>query len=246
MIRKCLFLLALSSTLIGRVSNTYALNNDSEKETIHSIDFSDNECMTEIIEEEECTSEVCFDLDTWCDPERKWYFEIEPGYFFFTDSDMRKFFSDGGFTIRAETGYKFYGPLIVWVDAGYFHKNGSAIGGTEKLKITLATLTLGLKGIYYFNPYIAAYAGLGPRLFLLMMHNHSPFVRSVDNEIGIGGGFDAGFWIFPVPQWPNFFFDAFADYSLKKMKIEEDEISSFDNDVNVSGLSVGLGIGVRF
>lgn len=203
-------------------------------------------CFVEELPEVECISEFCFDLDPWCDPEKRWYFEIEPGYFWFTDRDMRRFFDDGGFTIRAETGYRFYGPFTVWIDAGYFQKEGTAIGGTEKLEIKLATITLGLKAIYYFNSCVAVYGGVGPRLFMMMMHNDSPFVRGDDNEIGIGGGFDAGFLFFPVPQWPNFFFDAFGDYSWKQMKIEADEISSLDNDINLSSFSVGLGIGIRF
>jgi hypothetical protein len=49
-----------------------------------------------------------------------------------------------------------------------------------------------------------------------------------------------------VPCYPNIFFDLFADYSWKKMKVEADEISSFDSDVDVSGLTGGLGLGVRF
>lgn len=203
-------------------------------------------CNDEVIPEIECVSEFCFDIDPWCDPEKRWYFEIEPGYYYFTDSDMRKFFNDGGFTVRAETGYRFYGPFTVWIDGGYFQKSGSAIGGNEDLEIKLATLTLGLKLTYFFNSCVAIYGGAGPRLFMMMMDNDSPFVRGDDNEIGIGGGFDAGLWVFPIPQWPNFFFDAFVDYSWKKMKVEPDEISSMDNDVDVSGISAGLGIGIRF
>ncbi len=178
--------------------------------------------------------------------EKRWYFEIEPGYYYFTDSDMREFFDDGGFTFRAETGYRFWGPLTVWIDGGYFQKEGKSIGGGEKLELKLATITLGLKAIYYFNSAIAISVGAGPRLFMMMMDNDSPFVRGEDNEIGIGGGFDAGFWVFPIPRCPNFFIDAFADYSWKKMKVEADEISSADFDVDVSGITAGIGIGVRF
>ena len=190
--------------------------------------------------------EIAFDLDPWKDPEKRWYFDLKPGYYYLADPDMRKFFDDGGFTIRGEFGYKFYKPLMVWVDAGYFQKEGYAIGGNHKLDLKLATITLGLKGIHYFNSYVAVYGGLGPRIFMMMLHNDSPFVRSEDNEVGIGGGFDAGFWVFPIPQCPDFFFDAFADYSWKNMSIAPDEISSADSDVDVSGLSVGLGLGVRF
>jgi hypothetical protein len=176
----------------------------------------------------------------------KWHFEVQPGYYLFTDADMRQFYDNGGFTIRGEFGYKFWGPLMVWIDGSYFQKDGHALGGTEKLKFMLATITLGLKAHWYLHPRVAFYVGAAPRLFMLKNHNDSPFVRSVDNEIGVGGGFDAGFWFFPIPQWDNLFLDLFADYSWKKMQIEEDEISSLDNDINCSGTTFGLGLGIRF
>ncbi len=197
-------------------------------------------------EEEIDSKDLGFDSAPCCDPEKKWYFEFKPGYFLFTDKDMQKFYDNGGFTFRFEGGCKVWGPMIVWFDAGYFQKSGKAIGGDHDLDIKLATITLGLKGIYYFNSYAAFYAGAGPRLFMMMMKNDSPYVRGEDNEIGIGGGFDAGFWFFPIPQWKNFFLDLFADYSWKKLKVEADEISSYDFDVDVSGLSVGLGLGIKF
>jgi hypothetical protein len=181
-----------------------------------------------------------------CSSEKRWYFEFKPGYLFFTDQDMQNFYNKGGFTFRVEGGCKVWGPMIVWFDGGYFQKAGKAIGGGQDLEIKLATITLGLKGIHYFSSYAAIYAGAGPRLFMMMVKNDSPFVRGDDNEIGIGGGFDAGFWLFPIPRWKNFFLDLFVDYSWKKMKVEPDEISSFDFDVDVSSLSLGAGLGIKF
>lgn len=191
-------------------------------------------------------SEFVFDDDLYIDPEKRWYLEIKPGYCYFSDQDMRQFFGSGGFAIRGETGYKFCGPLIVWLDAGYFQTDGQAIGGNEKIDFKLGSLTLGLKGIYYFRDCLAVYAGAGPRLFMMILHNFSPDVRGEDNEIGFGGGFNGGVWWYPIPRCPNLFLDFFADYSLKTMKVEEDEISSIDNDVDVSSLMGGIGIGVRF
>lgn len=197
-------------------------------------------------EKEADCAELCFDQDPYIDPKKRWYFEVKPGYCFFTDSEMNHFFDNGGFTFRAESGCNFYGPFIVWVDGGYFQKEGHALGGTEKIDFKLASITLGLKAIYYFHERAAIYVGAGPRLFLLMMHNHSPFVRGDDNAVGIGGGFDGGFWIFPLPHFPNIFLDLFADYSWKTMKVDADEISSIDSNVNVSSFSAGLGLGLRF
>lgn len=220
-----------------------------EKEYRLSVEFDPTKCINPAcFQEEEPAEKIehCFDYsDPYCDPLKLWYFTLKPGYFYFKDNDMRHFF-DGGFTFRAETGRRFWDHFMVWIDGGYFKKKGSAIGGPERLKIQIATITLGLKGIYYFNSWSAAYAGLGPRLFMMLLHNSSPHVRSDDNEIGIGGGFTAGLWFFPTYRWENLYLDFFADYSMKKLKVEPDEISSIDNDVDVSGLTAGVGIGFRF
>lgn len=202
--------------------------------------------LQSLVQEEECSAEISFDQDPHCDPEKGWYAEFKPGYFYFMDSDMRHFFGNGGFTFRGEAGYKFRIPLMIWVDGGYFWKEGKAIGGEHTIDFKLATLTLGLKGICYLTPHLALYAGAGPRLFMMMLHNDSPFVRGDDNEIGIGAGCSAGLWIFPIPALPNLFLDLFGDYSWKKMKVEEDEVSSFTSDVDVTSLTGGLGLGYRF
>lgn len=180
-----------------------------------------------------------------CDLSPKWYLEGKVGYTYLTDASMRQFFDNGGISYRVELGYQAYKPLYVWLDGGYFQKEGKAIGGNEYTQMKLATITLGLKGIFHLHDRFAFYLGAGPRVFMLMMHNDSPYVRGDDNAIHIGGGFSGGFWIFPFPS-KRFFIDLFTDYSLKTMKIEEDEISSYDYDINVSGLTAGLGIGFKF
>lgn len=203
-------------------------------------------CYIHQEKQQDCEEAPAPSLSSSCCPDNSWYLAVKPCYYFLEDKDMKQFFGTGGFAFRAETGCVLRGPLMIWVDGGYYQETGTAIGGTEKLDLKLATMTLGLKWIYYFSSWAGIYAGAGPRLFLMMLHNDSPYVRGDDNEIGIGGGFDAGLWLFPVPQWRNFFFDLYADYSLKNMHVGEDEISSLDSNIDLSGLSVGLGIGFRF
>lgn len=216
------------------------------EEATDEIVIDDDETSAPLYTSEEPPVIVCAVEEKPCTPRPNWYFEVKPGYYYFTDSSMRQFFNNGGFTIRGEAGYRLWGPFTLWFDGGYFHKDGHALGGYETTKLTLATLSIGLKAIWYPHDRIAFYLGAGPRLFLMMLDNDSPFVRSNDNEIGLGGAFNGGFFVFPIPSWKNVFLDLFADYSLKTMKVDPDEISSDDYDVNVSGLSFGIGLGVRF
>jgi hypothetical protein len=186
-------------------------------------------------------------LDPWGD--KRWYFKLEPAYFFFTDQSASNHF-DGGFTGRGEIGYRFWKPLIVFVDGGYFQQHGHSIGGGGDTHIQVASLTLGLKAIYYFHDLIAGYVGAGPRLFMVAIHNESAYVRGKDEAFGLGGGFDAGLWIFPFYRYCNWskdiFLDLFADYSLKTIKFEDDDAASDNFKVNISGVTVGLGLGIRF
>ena len=190
--------------------------------------------------------EVVFDYDPYRDVSKKWYFELKPGYFYFTDHEQHNYFGNGGWTLRAEAGANFWGPVIVWIDGGDVQKEGRAMGGLDKIDFKLATLTLGLKGFYKYNQYASFYLGAAPRLFMMLMQNDSPFVRGDDNAVGIGLGADAWIWIYPIPSCTNIFLDLLVNYSLKTLKIEPDEISSLDNDVNVGSLTGGLGFGVRF
>lgn len=180
----------------------------------------------------------------------RWYFELQPGYFFFTNHTMRTHFDHGGFTGRGEIGYRFWKPLTVFVDGGYFQKHGQSIGGGGETKIQIASLTVGLKAIYYFHEVIAGYLGAGPRLFMVAIHNYSSYVRGKDEAFALGGGFKGGFWVFPFYQFRNYsqniFFDVFGDFSLKTIDIDEDEMSSEDYDVNINGFTFGLGVGLRF
>lgn len=190
--------------------------------------------------------EEYYEIDACCEPMKRWYIEVKPGYYYFTDSSMREFFNKGGFTIRGETGYRFWKPFTVWLDAGYFEKKGHALGRDDHTKIMLGTFTIGLKTIFDLADWLSFYAGAGPRLFLLKMHNETPFIRSIDNEINFGGGFQGGFWLYPIPCYRPFFLDLFVDYSWKKMRIHECELSSANFDLDVSGISAGVGLGIKF
>jgi hypothetical protein len=211
------------------------------------IAFADKADQEEVVSAVKSQQEVVAASTNCCSSsDIRWYFEVKPGFYYFTKQTMRQFYGDGGFTIRAELAYKAYGPLFAYLDGGYFQKDGKAIGTLLNTNIKIGTITMGIKGVYSPFDAVSLYAGLGPRLFMLMVDNDSPFVRGDDNAFGIGGGFAAGAWVYPLPSYRNFFLDLFVDYSWKKLKIDEDEISSYDYDIDISGVSVGAGLGLKF
>src|SRR3989344_7426594 len=84
--------------------------------------------------EEEPSCEIEFDDATdpcCCKNDPRWYLIAKPGYFYFTDSSMREFYGNGGFSFMGELGYQIWGPLYGWLEGSYFQKQGKAIGGNE-------------------------------------------------------------------------------------------------------------------
>jgi len=174
----------------------------------------------------------------------EWFVEAKPGYYYLTDSLMRSTFDNGGFSIRGEVDYKFWKPLAVWLDGGYFQKTGKSIGGNKKVDISIGSTTLGLKTIFFLHRRMAIYGGVGPRLFFLNIENHSRYVKSNDRRIGIGGGFTSGFWLFPFNE--KVFIDFYVDYSIKKMDFGHNHKSSLSYDVKLDGFTAGVGLGCKF
>jgi hypothetical protein len=172
-----------------------------------------------------------------------WYVEAKPGFYYFTDRSVREILGTGTFSIKAEAGCQFYGPLAIWLDGGYFSKEGNAVGGSGKCGLKMGNITMGAKAILFYNPKFAFYAGLGPRIFFIHIHNCSPFVEHHQNSTEIGGAFQAGFWILPIR---HLFIDLFLDYSYIKFTPPKNGVSTFVYQTDLSGLAYGLGIGVRF
>lgn len=173
----------------------------------------------------------------------RWYFAVKPGYFYPTDEVVRKIFHHGGFSMRGEIDWEMWKTLALWLDGGCFWKSGHAIGGSEKNSMQVGSATVGLKGFWFPHPRAGFYAGLGPRLFILKVQNHSSFVKKHETKVGLGGGFTAGFLVFH-PQ-DHLFLDLFLDYSVKEIEGHPNGIASKVHDINLDGLTAGVGIGWR-
>lgn len=176
---------------------------------------------------------------------KHWYTDVKLGYFYPTNEIMQEIFDNGGFSVRGEVDYEFDIPLAIWLDGGWWGGSGHAIGGHEKVRIDVGTITLGLKGFWHFNPMASAYLGLGPRLFLVSIDNDSRYVKEDQWKVHVGGGFTGGILIFPMKD-KGAFIDIFADYSIQKGSYDSAGISSKVYDLRVDGVTAGIGLGYRF
>ncbi len=175
----------------------------------------------------------------------RWFLEFKPGYYYLTGACARAIYDHGGFAFRFEADYRIYSDyLLIWFDGGYFTKNGHSLGGESiSTKMQLGSITLGLKGIYFWD-YCAIYGGAGPRLFILSVENDTPYVKD-QNKTGVGGGFTAGLLIFPWARSLGFL-DLFVDYSLKSVDFSSSGTMIGRDNVDIGGITAGAGLGVRF
>lgn len=136
------------------------------------------------------------------------------------------------------------------------HKDPSELGH-NKTSIRVIPVTLGVDYVYMFNRHCEFYAGAGLRYFFLDVHNHphhkkknSPKIKLLHTphnrirKIDVKEGFGAGCRIGSIINiTESFTGDLFLDYSWKKFEFRH---SSTKHDINISGVSLGTGIGYRF
>jgi len=165
--------------------------------------------------------------------------EIRAAYFHPTDSRFQDIYSGGGqYSIETsvQTGCK---QLYPWAGVGYFHKSGCSIleipGITsegDSTHITIVPIGLGLKYLFPIDCICPRpYLGAGVLFSYVHIHNDCSFITQAQSDWGIGGIIKAGFF---SDITHCVFLDLFVDYSYMKV------------DFNLSGFTIGGGIGYRF
>jgi len=169
--------------------------------------------------------------------------EVKGGYFFFTDSKMRKVYNKGGLDLQLSGSYPIWKWLQVYGSVEYLTRHGESIGSPQKTRIWEVPLSLGLKPIIKIHPKVQYYIALGPRYFFVHVHNNSPYVDRKIDENGLGGFVNTGFNFFPIP---HFCIDIFGEYSYKRMRFHPSKDAVYGREVQIGGLSFGIGLGYAF
>ncbi|MGD2169863.1 MAG: hypothetical protein PVI40_06450 [Chlamydiota bacterium] len=229
---------ALNTDCNDEKNEGFSTNYDFDDDYVEEIDegywVDDNFYQDRPDRDQNCLSKKCKQT-------RIGYIDIKPGYFYPTSSRLRQIYETGGFNGQLELGFFPINWLAIWMQGGAYWRDGLAVNSDVETHIIIATGTLGLKGVYEFNRYISAYLGAGARYFYLHIRNNSDFVQRKVIKNKIGGGFTAGFWIFPKPGYP-LFFDVFVDYGTRKV-----DFSGVNrNNLKLDGTTAGIGLGCQF
>lgn len=147
------------------------------------------------------------------------------------------------FEIEAATTWCDWQP---WFNVGYIWDNGRSRGCHDKTKLEVIPLSLGVNYLIPMCNCIDAYVGAGAVYSFLRTRDHSEFVHEHVRKNAWGGVVKAGFY---YNYSECVFFEGFVNYVYTRFRFrnDRDELPFVQrNDVNFSGIKVGVGVGFKF
>ncbi len=174
-------------------------------------------------------------------------YEIKMGYFFFTDSKLRKIYDEGGLDVQLSTSY----PILYFNDrwtvnaygaVEYFRRTGQSINGHQKTAVWSIPINIGLKTIYALHPNKQYYFTLGPRFFYLHQHNCSSYVYHNRSRNGVGIFINGGIQYLLCNGLVT---DLFGEYSYAKLHFRG-RSRVYTRNIQVGGITLGGGLRYAF
>lgn len=158
--------------------------------------------------------------------------EFKGGYFNSSDSAIRDIYGRG-VSFGSEITISVWKGLEVWAGGGYFSRKGGMTYTNDEIEIKIMPISGGLRYTLALSEVFSLYTGAGVSYFI---YNEviPPLEDINDNNIGFvvkAGG------ILKISK--VLFFNLFVDYSSCTVR-------PADYDVNIGGLSAGIGIGFEF
>lgn len=174
--------------------------------------------------------------------------EVKTGYFFFSDSKMRKIYDHGGLDIQLCASYPLCNLTSRWTlnaygSVEYIQKSGRSIGGHQKTSLWQIPVNFGLKPVYAINVNTQYYFAIGPRYFYIHQHNHSPYVYRNKSGNGLGLFVNTGLNYF---FFDHFVIDIFGEYSYATMHFDRGKSHVYTRNIQVGGVTFGGALGYVF
>jgi outer membrane protein len=176
-------------------------------------------------------------------PEANFAIESKVGYFFFSDSKMRKIYDRGGLDLQISGTYSIWNWLQIFGSVEYLEIHGRSLNGHQKAKIWEVPVSLGLRSVIPICQQIQYYFTLGPRYFFVHAHNSSCYVERNMSKTGFGGFANTGFNFFLCD---NLFLGVFGEYSYGRFHFHSSRENSYGESAQVGGFAFGAGLGYVF
>ena len=169
--------------------------------------------------------------------------EANAAYFRPTDNAFREIYSGGGI-YGLEASAKVWRGLYPWLSVRYFGQSGRITGSQSRTTIHLVPIGVGLKYLFPVHDRLNVFIGAGVLPTYLHIHDKSPFFIKKVTKWGVGGTVKGGA-IFNVTDL--IFIDIFSDYLFVKMHFDKTDDGAIERrPANITGFSIGGGIGIRF
>jgi opacity protein-like surface antigen len=175
-------------------------------------------------------------------------FEVKTGYYFFSNSIMRKVYDKGGLDIQLCTSCPLWNLTSRWTlnaygAVEYFYLSGKSINGDQKTSLWAVPINIGLKPVYAINANMQYYFAIGPRSFYIHQHNLSSFVYKNKNGNGLGFFINTGF---NYALNDHFVIDIFGEYSYAKVHFHGGNPLIYTRNIQIGGFTFGAGLGYEF
>ncbi len=169
--------------------------------------------------------------------------EAKAGYFFFTDSTLKKVYKDGGLDLQLSESYPIWDWLHIYGSVEYATRHGHSLGQHQKTTFQQVPLSLGLKPVFSVSHRVDYYFTLGPRYSFAWARNSSSFVDHRVSGNGIGLFANTGF----LYKFENHFtFNLFGEYSYVPINFHASKQNVMAHRKNVGGWTFGGGLGWSF
>lgn len=167
-------------------------------------------------------------------------FEAKGAYFLPTDSNTREIYHNGGL-YSLEASYSRCSRCYVYSSAGYLYSTGKTKQSKSNTALIYVPLSVGLKYIFTIDS-VRPYLGAGPLVSYVHTKDDSSFVVKIRTKWGIGAIIKTGVM---YEMTERSFIDFFVDYSFMNIDFKNTS-QTLGRKADISGLSIGGGLGVRF
>lgn len=161
--------------------------------------------------------------------------KIRAGAFIPQSSLMRNIYSTAHIIGEIEVARRVNCHCELWGNFDWFSHKGHSIGLCNSTHIKIANFSLGIKFPFCITPCTEFYFGVGPSIAGVWLRNISScgceYITQAAGGIVAKSGFN-------IALTHKIFLDLFADYLYQPV--------NFQQRVNVGGLKIGVGLGIRF
>lgn len=173
---------------------------------------------------------------------RPW-FELKPGYFFFSNHTLRQIYH-GGFEIQGSGTYPLSEKIALYGSLGYVRVKGKSLQGNQKTSISQIPLDVGLRAIANVTERVKGYLSIGPRYFYFHQRNDSTYVNPNIRQSGVGFFINGGLNIINN-DW--FLLGVFGEYAFEQTSFESTITNVYGKqNLHVGGFTFGVSVGCVF